>query len=149
MIPTLNQLSMGQVGNVQAVINSVCKKRTELDTVLNEYDRPPVRVMDFDHDYPTMDEMCRKYGEPFIAVLRENREMKLLHNLTKKGFALGRNRWKCRYTAEIPVQIAGNRRNPLYWIFFNPECTDKYERRKNLYIFLRMYDMAFSPIERL
>ena len=147
MIATLDELSKGKVGDVKAVLNNICRKRTVLETVLNEYDRP-IRTMDFDHT-PTMDEMCRKYGESFIAVLRKNREMKLLHAVAKKGFALGKNTWKCRYTAEIPVQIHGNPRNPLYWEYFHPLCIDKYERRKHLYAFLRKYDMAFSPIEKL
>jgi len=105
--------------------------------------------MDFDHDYPTMDEMCRKYGEPFIEVLKRNREKKLVHFEAKKGYGLGKNTGRFRYTAEIPVQIGGNPRNPLYWIYFHPQCVDKVERRKNLYAFLRRYDMAFSPIDRL
>lgn len=147
MIATLDQLSKGSGVNVQKALKNICKPKF-LDTELNEYDRP-VRKMDFDHDYPTMDEMCRKYGEPFMAVLRENRELKRLHNLAKKGYGLGKNRYQMRFTGNIPIQISGNPRNPLYWIFFHPLCIDKAERRKNLYRFLRMYDMCFSPIEKL
>lgn len=149
MLPTLDQLAKGEVGNVKKVLNTICNDRYKsfLDTQLNEYDRP-VRVMDFDHT-PTMNEMCIKYGKSFIDVLKHNRDMKLVHNLYKKGFWLGKNQFKHRYTAEVPVQIHGNPRNPLYWQYFNPECTDPQERRKNLYAFLRKYDMAFSPIEKL
>ena len=148
-LPSLNDLSTGKVGDMKAVLENICKRKTPkyLDTVLNEADRP-IRKMDFDHT-PTIQEMCRRYGEPFIAVLRHNKYMKLIHNEAKKGYALGRNRSRMRYTAEIPVQIHGNPRNPLYWQYFHPACVDKEERRKLLYAFLRKYDMAFSPIERL
>lgn len=156
MIATLDQLSKGQVGDVQKVLETICnKKDRELDTVLDERDRPK-REMDFYH-IPTMQEMCIKYGWPFVSILEQNKRMKLIHNLHKKGYWLGKNRFKHRYTAEIPVQIHGNPRNPLYWIYFhcnchwNSNCLDNepYERRKLLYQFLRKYDMAFSPIERL
>jgi len=148
MIPTLNQLSTGQFGNVKSVIKNACARDNRyLDTELNERDRP-VRVMDFDH-VPTLREMCLKYGANFIAVLEHNRRMKLVHDEGKKGYGLGINRARIRYTAEVPVEISGNPRNPLYWIYFNPQCTDPIERRKNLYKFLRKYDMAFSPIWKL
>lgn len=137
MLPTLDQLSKGEVGNVQRVLDVVCDER----------DRP-VRVMDFDHT-PTMAEMCRKYGAPFVAVLKRNREMKLLHAAHGRGYWLRNNRFRARWTAEIPVEIHGNPRNPLYWQYFHPLCYDTVERRKNLYKFLRKYDMAFSPIEKL
>lgn len=136
MIPTLNQLSRGEVGPVQKV----------LDTICNPMDRP-IRVMDFDHT-PTMMEMCIKYGEPFMEVLRRNREMKLLHATGKRGYWLRKNIFRSRWVAEIPVQIAGNPRNPLYWQYFHPDM-DAHEKRKNLYKFLKKYDMAFSPIEKL
>ena len=135
-----------------------------LDTVCDPKDRPVVGVfhpalpkcvpvsmharMDFDH-IPSMMEMCIKYGEPFVEVVNNNRRMKLLHSQNGKGYWLGENRFRARWTAEIPVHISGNRRNPLYWIYFNPEMTDKVERRKALYEFLRKYDMAFSPVEKL
>ena len=147
--PSLNDLSVGKTGDVQKILQNICKRKIPkyLDTELNESDRP-IRKMDFDHT-PTIDEMCVKYGEPFIAVLRYNKEKKLIHNEAKKGYSLGRNPAKMRYTAEIPVQIHGNPRNPLYWQYFHPQCVDKEERRKLLYSFLRKYDMAFSPIEKL
>lgn len=137
MIPTLDQLARGEFGNVKCV----------LDTICNESDRP-IRFMDFDHT-PTMMEMCIKYGKPFIDVLEHNKRMKNAHFTAKKGYWLGKNRFKFRYTAEVPVHISGNPKNPLYWEYFHPDCTDEYERRKHLYMFLKKYDMAFSPIEKL
>ena len=137
MIATLDQLAKGQIGNVKRVLDTVCDER----------DRP-IRKMDFDHT-PTMMEMCIRYGKPFIDVLNHNKMMKNIHFTAKKGYWLGRNRFKNRYTAEIPVQIHGNPRNPLYWEYFHPDCIDRYERRKHLYAFLRKHDMAFSPIEKL
>lgn len=137
MIPNLDQLAKGEVGNVQAVLDNVC----------NQMDRP-IRIMDFDHT-PTMMEMCVKYGAPFMAVLNQNKEMKKLHAQNGRGYWLKNNRFRSRWTAEIPVEISGNRRNPLYWQYFHPDCTDPIEKRKLLYKFLRKYDMAFSPIEKL
>lgn len=138
MLPTLDQLAKGEVGDVQKVLDNIC----------NPEDRPK-RVMDFDHT-PTMMEMCVKYGPSFIAVLKRNAEMKKLHAMSpqRKGWWLGRNRFAHRWVAEIPVQIEGNPKNPLYWQYFHPNM-DAHERRKHLYKFLRKYDMAFSPIEKL
>ena len=149
MITTLNDLSTGRVGDVKKVLKNICARKTPkyLDTELNEYDRP-IRVMDFDHT-PTIQEMCDRYGEPFIRVLRYNKAKKIDHREARRGYSIGKDHGRMRYTAEIPVQIHGNPRNPLYWRYFHPQCVDPQERRKLLYEFLRKYDMAFSPIDKL
>src|SRR3990167_37950 len=105
MITTLNDLSTGRVGDVKKVLDSVCSRKIPkyLDTELNKADRP-IRKMDFDH-VPTMQEMCDKYGEPFIRVLRYNKEKKVVHREAKRGYSVGKDHGRMRYVAEIPVQV--------------------------------------------
>ena len=133
----LTNLCKGEGVNLPYVLDKLCERDREI---------LGTRRMDFDHT-PTIAEMRAKYGRDFDQSLVNNQAIRSHHRIQKRGYILGKNRSRMRWNGEIPVEISGNPRNPLYWEYFNP-AMDKHERHKHRYEFLRKYQ-EFMLVDKL